>query len=185
MVFPDVWHVPIVFLCFLQSVVNIEDGKMVHVQKWGDKETTLVREVTGKNLTLVSVLTWRFSICRHVPGCIVSHSNSLCRLSLLEKSFARVIMRRQSKNPNTRISGQHPPESADGPEATKTSRQDKLSIDCCSFVQDCHDLLTSLLTVNPPRALMFVPEEIHFFFFSVLVFLFKDYVVQGASKLEK
>lgn len=38
----------------LQSMVTIQDGKMVHVQKWDGKETTLVREVNGNNLTLVS-----------------------------------------------------------------------------------------------------------------------------------
>lgn len=85
------------FLCFLQSTVNIVDGKMVHVQKWDDKETTLVREVSDKSLTLVSAPTWCFTICRHVPGCIVS--NSLCRHSHLEKSSARAIMKRHSKNP--------------------------------------------------------------------------------------
>lgn len=107
MVFPDVWLVPIVFLCFLQSTINIVDGKMVHVQKWDDKETTLVREVNDKSLTLVSALAWCFTICRHVPGCIVSHSNSLCRHSHLEKSFARAVMKRQSKNPTPK-----PPASA-------------------------------------------------------------------------
>lgn len=94
---------PLSFLCFLQSVVNIVDGKMVHVQKWEDKETTLVREVDGKNLTLVSALAWCFSrSAGHVPGCIVSHSNSFCRRLHLEKSFARAIMKRHSKSPNLR-----------------------------------------------------------------------------------
>ncbi|KAI3358048.1 hypothetical protein L3Q82_003066 [Scortum barcoo] len=35
-----------------KSVVTIEDGKLVHVQKWDGKETSLVREVNGNNLTL-------------------------------------------------------------------------------------------------------------------------------------
>lgn len=36
----------------VKSFVNIEDGKLVHVQKWDGKETSLVREVDGNNLTL-------------------------------------------------------------------------------------------------------------------------------------
>lgn len=35
-------------------MVTIQDGKMVHVQKWDGKETMLVREVNGNKLTLVS-----------------------------------------------------------------------------------------------------------------------------------
>lgn len=40
----------------LQSIVTIEDGKMVHIQKWDGKETNLVREVKGNALTLVRCL---------------------------------------------------------------------------------------------------------------------------------
>ncbi|XP_044027635.1 fatty acid-binding protein, heart [Siniperca chuatsi] len=36
----------------VKSFVSIDNGKMVHVQKWDDKETTLVREVKDKVLTL-------------------------------------------------------------------------------------------------------------------------------------
>ncbi|XP_008329835.1 fatty acid-binding protein, heart [Cynoglossus semilaevis] len=36
----------------VKSVVSIEDGKMVHVQKWDGKETSLVREVSDNALTL-------------------------------------------------------------------------------------------------------------------------------------
>ncbi|XP_074542326.1 fatty acid-binding protein, heart [Halichoeres trimaculatus] len=36
----------------VKSVVTLEDGKLVHVQKWDGKETSLVREVNGNNLTL-------------------------------------------------------------------------------------------------------------------------------------
>ncbi|KAM6899847.1 fatty acid-binding protein, heart isoform 1-T2 [Xenentodon cancila] len=36
----------------VKSIVKIEDGKMVHTQKWDGKETSLVREVNGNNLTL-------------------------------------------------------------------------------------------------------------------------------------
>ncbi|XP_004074237.1 fatty acid-binding protein, heart [Oryzias latipes] len=36
----------------VKSIVTLEDGKLVHVQKWDGKETSLVREVNGNNLTL-------------------------------------------------------------------------------------------------------------------------------------
>ncbi|XP_028675059.2 fatty acid-binding protein, heart [Erpetoichthys calabaricus] len=36
----------------VKSVVTLDDGKLVHVQKWDDKETTLVREVKEDELTL-------------------------------------------------------------------------------------------------------------------------------------
>ncbi|XP_005797379.1 fatty acid-binding protein, heart [Xiphophorus maculatus] len=36
----------------VKSLVTIEDGKLVHVQKWDGKETSLVREVDGNKLTL-------------------------------------------------------------------------------------------------------------------------------------
>lgn len=45
-------YIPTLFVS-LQSIVTVEDGKMVHVQKWDGKETSLVREVDGNNLTLV------------------------------------------------------------------------------------------------------------------------------------
>uniref|UniRef100_A0A3Q3QZ12 Cellular retinoic acid-binding protein 1 n=1 Tax=Monopterus albus TaxID=43700 RepID=A0A3Q3QZ12_MONAL len=41
----------------VKSIVTIEDGKMVHIQRWDGKETSLVREVDGNTLTLVSVHT--------------------------------------------------------------------------------------------------------------------------------
>lgn len=44
-------------LSLLQSLITIEDGKMVHIQRWDGKETSLVREVNGNALTLVSVHT--------------------------------------------------------------------------------------------------------------------------------
>lgn len=40
----------------VKSMVTIQDGKMVHVQKWDGKETTLVREVNGNKLTLTLTL---------------------------------------------------------------------------------------------------------------------------------
>ncbi|KAI9999572.1 hypothetical protein NQD34_018391 [Periophthalmus magnuspinnatus] len=40
----------------VKSIINIEDGKMVHVQKWEGKETSLVREVNGNALTLTLTL---------------------------------------------------------------------------------------------------------------------------------
>uniref|UniRef100_UPI0037E71C3C fatty acid-binding protein, heart n=1 Tax=Semicossyphus pulcher TaxID=241346 RepID=UPI0037E71C3C len=36
----------------VKSLVTIDGGKLVHVQKWDGKETSLVREVTGKELML-------------------------------------------------------------------------------------------------------------------------------------
>merc|ERR1711980_70177 len=36
----------------VKSIVKIGDGKMVHIQKWDGKETSLVREVNGDALTL-------------------------------------------------------------------------------------------------------------------------------------
>jgi len=36
----------------VKSIVSIDGGKMVHVQKWDGKETSLVREVNGNALTL-------------------------------------------------------------------------------------------------------------------------------------
>lgn len=44
-------------LCLLQSIITMEDGKMVHMQRWDGKETSLVREVSGDDLTLVSAHT--------------------------------------------------------------------------------------------------------------------------------
>ncbi|XP_061678629.1 fatty acid-binding protein, heart [Syngnathoides biaculeatus] len=40
----------------VKSVVTVEDGKMVHVQRWDGKETTLVRQVDGDALTLTLTL---------------------------------------------------------------------------------------------------------------------------------
>ncbi|AWP21727.1 Muscle fatty acid binding protein isoform 2 [Scophthalmus maximus] len=36
----------------VKSIVKIEDGKLVHTQKWDGKETSLVREVNGNALIL-------------------------------------------------------------------------------------------------------------------------------------
>ncbi|CAK6949511.1 fatty acid-binding protein%2C heart [Scomber scombrus] len=36
----------------VKSLVTIDGGKMVHVQKWDGKETSLVRDVSGNALTL-------------------------------------------------------------------------------------------------------------------------------------
>ncbi|XP_034561050.1 fatty acid-binding protein, heart [Notolabrus celidotus] len=36
----------------VKSLVTVDDGKLVHVQKWDGKETSLVREVSGNKLTL-------------------------------------------------------------------------------------------------------------------------------------
>lgn len=47
---------PLLLLFVHQSVVTLDGGKLVHVQKWDDKETTLVRDVSDNNLTLVSIV---------------------------------------------------------------------------------------------------------------------------------
>lgn len=36
----------------VKSIVTVDDGKMVHIQRWDGKETTLVREINGNALTL-------------------------------------------------------------------------------------------------------------------------------------
>ncbi|XP_030268823.1 fatty acid-binding protein, heart [Sparus aurata] len=36
----------------VKSIVTVEDGKLVHIQRWDGKETSLVREVNGNALTL-------------------------------------------------------------------------------------------------------------------------------------
>lgn len=38
---------------FPQSVVTLDGGKLVHVQKWNDQETTLTRELSDGKLILV------------------------------------------------------------------------------------------------------------------------------------
>uniref|UniRef100_A0A8D0AL62 Cellular retinoic acid-binding protein 1 n=1 Tax=Sander lucioperca TaxID=283035 RepID=A0A8D0AL62_SANLU len=76
----------------VKSIVNIEDGKMVHVQKWDGKETSLVREVNGNALTLVSAHTK----CVHLTICVFIAFFLTVFLSLhhrhfqLEMSFANV-----------------------------------------------------------------------------------------------
>ncbi|CAG5891626.1 unnamed protein product [Menidia menidia] len=36
----------------VKSLVTVDGGKLIHVQRWEGKETSLVREVSGNNLTL-------------------------------------------------------------------------------------------------------------------------------------
>ena len=43
-------------VCVLQSLITLDGGKMVHIQKWDGKETSLVREVTDNTLLLVSTI---------------------------------------------------------------------------------------------------------------------------------
>nr|AOW69621.1 heart-type fatty acid-binding protein [Lateolabrax japonicus] len=40
----------------VKSIVKVEDGKLVHIQKWDGKETSLVREVKDNALTLTLTL---------------------------------------------------------------------------------------------------------------------------------
>uniref|UniRef100_A0A671U6Z2 Cellular retinoic acid-binding protein 1 n=1 Tax=Sparus aurata TaxID=8175 RepID=A0A671U6Z2_SPAAU len=86
----------------VKSIVTVEDGKLVHIQRWDGKETSLVREVNGNALTLVSTHTK----CIHLLSvcvCIVGFLNIfVCfyrRRSNSETSLAHVFMRGQS---NTR-----------------------------------------------------------------------------------
>uniref|UniRef100_A0A3Q4BVW4 Cellular retinoic acid-binding protein 1 n=1 Tax=Mola mola TaxID=94237 RepID=A0A3Q4BVW4_MOLML len=45
----------------VKSIITMEDGKMVHMQRWDGKETSLVREVSGDDLTLT--LTFGNVVC--------------------------------------------------------------------------------------------------------------------------
>uniref|UniRef100_A0A672RQ61 Fatty acid-binding protein, heart-like n=1 Tax=Sinocyclocheilus grahami TaxID=75366 RepID=A0A672RQ61_SINGR len=40
----------------VKSMVTLDGGKLVHVQKWDGKETSLLREVIDNSLTLVSIV---------------------------------------------------------------------------------------------------------------------------------
>ncbi|KAI1901730.1 hypothetical protein AGOR_G00037400 [Albula goreensis] len=40
----------------VKSLITLDGGKLVHVQKWGGNETSLVREVNGNALTLTLTL---------------------------------------------------------------------------------------------------------------------------------
>ncbi|XP_026204091.1 fatty acid-binding protein, heart [Anabas testudineus] len=40
----------------VKSILKIEDGKLVHIQRWEGKETSLVREVNGNTLMLTLTL---------------------------------------------------------------------------------------------------------------------------------
>ncbi|XP_033492760.1 fatty acid-binding protein, heart [Epinephelus lanceolatus] len=46
----------------VKSIVTIDDGKLVHIQRWNGKETSLVREVEGDKLTLT--LTMEDVVCK-------------------------------------------------------------------------------------------------------------------------
>ncbi|XP_026087492.1 fatty acid-binding protein, heart [Carassius auratus] len=52
----------------VKSVVTLDGGKLVHVQKWDDKETTLVRDVSDNNLTLTLTLGDVVSTRHYVKG---------------------------------------------------------------------------------------------------------------------
>ncbi|KAJ8334806.1 hypothetical protein SKAU_G00404450 [Synaphobranchus kaupii] len=51
-----------------KSVITLEDGKLVHVQKWMGKETSLVREVNGNDLTLTLTMDDVVSTRHYVKG---------------------------------------------------------------------------------------------------------------------
>ncbi|KAL8220271.1 UNVERIFIED_CONTAM: Fatty acid-binding protein, heart [Gekko kuhli] len=48
----------------VKSIVTLEDGKLVHVQKWDGKETTLVREL--KDGKLILTLTMGDVVCTRI-----------------------------------------------------------------------------------------------------------------------
>ncbi|KAK5855144.1 hypothetical protein PBY51_005278 [Eleginops maclovinus] len=52
----------------VKSFVTIDGGKLVHTQKWDGKETSLVREVQGNNLTLTLTMDDVISIRRYVKA---------------------------------------------------------------------------------------------------------------------
>lgn len=78
---------------------------MVHVQKWDGKETSLVREVSGSALTLVSAqlkqIHTYMCACFHASVCISVVFELFFSLhhrhSQWEMSYAHVATRRQSK----------------------------------------------------------------------------------------
>lgn len=74
----------------LQSVVTVEDGKLVHVQRWNGKETTLVREVNGNNLTLVSAQQprARVSTSKTLSRCILDFILFYYLLKILSLPFS-------------------------------------------------------------------------------------------------
>lgn len=56
-------------LClFPQSIVTLDGGKLVHVQKWNGQETTLVRELSDGKLILVRGATTMPSSVQGLPG---------------------------------------------------------------------------------------------------------------------
>ncbi|KAF7691200.1 fatty acid-binding protein, heart-like [Silurus meridionalis] len=40
----------------VKSLLTVDGNKLIHIQKWEDKETSLVREIDGNNLTLTLTL---------------------------------------------------------------------------------------------------------------------------------
>ncbi len=49
-------------------MVTLDGGKLVHVQKWDGKETTLVREVNDNSLTLVSIVCNALKVSASLVG---------------------------------------------------------------------------------------------------------------------
>ncbi|XP_056597410.1 fatty acid-binding protein, heart [Triplophysa dalaica] len=52
----------------VKSKLTLDGEKLVHVQKWEDKETTLVREISGNNLTLTLTMGDIVSTRHYVKG---------------------------------------------------------------------------------------------------------------------
>ncbi len=49
-------------------MITLDGGKLVHVQKWDGKETTLVREVNDNSLTLVSIVCNALKVSASLVG---------------------------------------------------------------------------------------------------------------------
>ncbi|XP_067281035.1 fatty acid-binding protein, heart [Pseudorasbora parva] len=52
----------------VKSLITLDGGKLVHVQKWDGKETTLVREVSDNSLTLTLTLGDVVSTRHYIKG---------------------------------------------------------------------------------------------------------------------
>lgn len=158
---------PCLSLCWLQSVVTIEDGKMVHIQKWDGKETSLVREVNGNALTLVSARTK----CVHThtaPVCVCLLYFNCRSLSITDTHTRRcclhAFLREGRVNPNTR-SPQHTQYLHQLKPCTSNSltphqpRPSKPLDGCCRSpsmsLHTVRSVLTLLLTVTSPFSMSF------------------------------
>lgn len=61
-------------LCPLQTVVSLENGKLVQKQSWDGKETNIEREISDGKLVAVSICFFEFSIYLQVAYVTYVHS---------------------------------------------------------------------------------------------------------------